>query len=99
MLPFANPNPKTRLRPAPPGCSIGFKDPSNMFTMAGTFGGLVRDGSGLYVLSNNHVLADENKLPIGSPIFQPGLLDGGNPATDQIASLTRFIPLVQTNKV
>jgi hypothetical protein len=58
--------------------------------MAGTFGALVKDDNGTYILSNNHVLADENQLPLGSPIFQPGVLDGGNPKTDQIAQLTRF---------
>ena len=92
----ATPNPRTRIRPARPGCSIGFKDPQNKFKMAGTFGALVRNAAGTFVLSNNHVLADENKLPLQSPIFQPGLLDGGKPATDQIASLTRMIPLLTT---
>jgi hypothetical protein len=87
------PNPRSRLRPARPGSSIGFADPNNAFTMAGTFGALVSDLSGVYVLSNNHVLADQNKLPPGSPIYQPGLLDGGKVATDEIAKLTRFIPL------
>jgi hypothetical protein len=32
-------------------------------------------------------------IAAGSPIFQPGFLDGGNAATDQIASLTRWIKL------
>ena len=98
---FAMPNPRNKFRPAQPGCSVGFQDPHNQFTMAGTFGAVVRRGGKSFVLSNNHVLADENKLPIGSPIFQPGLLDGGNPATDRIASLTQFIPLntVGKNKV
>jgi hypothetical protein len=36
------------------------------------------------------VLADENRLPIGSPIFQPALLDHGRIDSDQIAELTRF---------
>ena len=87
-------NPRTRLRPAPPGCSVGFKSPSPVFQMAGTFGALVRDASGLYILSNNHVLANENELPLGSPIFQQGLKDGGKPDQNhQIASLTNFEPL------
>jgi hypothetical protein len=89
----AMPDPRVKIRPAQPGCSIGFRDPSDQFVMAGTFGALVRDGGDSYVLSNNHVLADEGRLPIGSPIFQPGLLDEGNPNTDQIAELTRFGPL------
>jgi len=87
------PNPRTKMRPAHPGCSIGFQDPANQFLMAGTFGLVVKDASGTYILSNNHVLADENRLPIGAAIFQPGLLDGGNVATDQVAALARFIAL------
>jgi hypothetical protein len=87
-----NPNPRTRVRPAQPGCSVGFKLPGSMLTMAGTFGALVQDSSGVYILSNNHVLANENLLPPGSPIFEPGLKDGGQPGTDQVASLSRFAP-------
>jgi len=87
------PDPRQRFRPAQPGCSVGFQDPAGQFLMAGTFGALAKDDNALYVLSNNHVLADEGRLPLGSPIYQPGLLDNGNPATDQIAALTRFIPL------
>lgn len=87
------PDPRQRYRPAQPGCSIGFQDPAGQVLMAGTFGALVKDDSGLYVLSNNHVLADESRLPVGSPIYQPGLLDNGNVDTDQIAALTRFVPL------
>ena len=96
------PNPRTRIRPARPGCSIGFQDPGHQFIMAGTFGALVKKGQQRFVLSNNHVLADEGKLPLGSPIFQPGFLDAGNPpVTDAIASLTKFGPLLPgvSNKV
>jgi hypothetical protein len=87
---------------------VGFREPNNAFVMAGTFGALVVDSwsSGrvppsIYVLSNNHVLAGENQLPVGSRIFQPGLLDGGNPASDRIANLSTFIPLnaAQANSV
>jgi hypothetical protein len=89
------PNPRTRIQPARPGCSIGFKDPNNQFIMAGTFGALVKKGQKRYILSNNHVIADENNLPLGSPIFQPGFLDAGNPPNNRaIARLTKFVPLV-----
>jgi hypothetical protein len=88
-------SPRSRIRPAQPGCSVGFQFTGNRagFVMAGTFGAVVQSGNDWFVLSNNHVLADENDLPLGSPIFQPGLLDGGNPATDQIASLAKFIQI------
>jgi hypothetical protein len=87
------PNPRTKIRPAQPGCSIGFADPAGQFVMAGTFGAVVKDSKGTYILSNNHVLADEGQLAAGAAIFQPGLLDGGDAHTDQIAQLTRFIAL------
>jgi hypothetical protein len=61
--------------------------------MAGTLGCLVTDGGGRYILSNNHVLADENALPLGSPIFQPGLLDNGHPSTDKVARLSKFVTI------
>ena len=89
------PNPRTKMRPAHPGCSVGFQLPTAK--MAGTFGALVKDATAkFYILSNNHVLANENRLPLGAPIFQPGLLDNGNPATDQIAALSHFVPLDPT---
>lgn len=86
-------DPRTKIRPARPGCSVGFADPSNQLHDTGTFGALVRDSNGVYILSGNHVLADENQLALGSPVFQPALPDGGNQNTDRIARLTRFVPL------
>ena len=97
-------NPRTRIRPAQPGCSIGFKEPGNQYVMAGTFGLLVKDSHGAsYILSNNHVLANESGveadgtvregLPVGSPIFQPGLLDGGKDPADEIARLAAWVDL------
>jgi hypothetical protein len=46
--------------------------------MAGTVGCFVTSGSSaaLYLLSNNHVLADENRYPKGGSIVQPGTLAG-----------------------
>lgn len=43
-----------------------------------------------YVLSNAHVIAQSGLATIGDAVLQPG---GGNPATDQIGQLTRFVPL------
>ena len=81
-------------RPAPGGISVG---PAAIMG-AGTFGCLVRGRSAprnarLMVLSNNHVLANTNSLPIGSSILQPGRLDGGVHPRDQIAVLERFVPI------
>lgn len=87
------PKERQRARPARPGCSIGFafEGAEEDYVMAGTFGALVTDGSKLYILSNNHVIANENELEIGAPIFQPGRLDGGKLRGDKIAELTQFV--------
>jgi hypothetical protein len=88
---FATPIAQKRLRPTRGGCSCGFQ--ASGFVMAGTLGCLVTDGGGRFILSNNHVLADENALPLGSPIFQPGLLDNGNASTDKVARLSKFVTI------
>jgi hypothetical protein len=78
-----------RLRPAPGGVSIG----NCARVMAGTFGCLVRRGSQLFILSNNHVMALVNTAPLGAAIPQPGRLDGGVCPNDVIARLSQFIPI------
>src|SRR5205809_64511 len=78
-------DPTHRQRPAPMGFSVGH--PS---ITAGTIGARVRDALGrVYILSNNHVLANSNNASIGDPEYQPGPYDGGT-AADQIATLTDF---------
>jgi hypothetical protein len=97
--------PKERqfLRPARPGCSVGFafSGPNAGSVMAGTFGAVVEKNGQQFILSNNHVLANENALPKGSAIFQPGLADKNDPGHGQIAKLSDFVALHanQPNKV
>ena len=92
---------RSKQRPLLIGSSVGFL--ASGFIMAGTLGCFVRSGSStaLYILSNNHVLADENRYPKGGAIVQPGTLDGGSPTADRVAKLTRFVRLdpAQTNFV
>lgn len=83
---YAFQNPTERFRPAPGGVSIGHKN-----ITAGTFGCLVKKSGKLYILSNNHVLANSNNADIGDAILQPGPYDGGQLSTDQIAKLSEFI--------
>ncbi|HYY57727.1 MAG TPA: hypothetical protein VE842_10375 [Pyrinomonadaceae bacterium] len=88
------PNPRVEMRPARPGCSVGFRPPTGGFAEVGTFGALVKRGNSLFILSNNHVLADENNLQPGAPIFQPAILDDTNFGNHQIARLFSFAALL-----
>ncbi len=76
-----------KWRPAPGGVSVGHVD-----ITAGTIGCLVSRGDDIFILSNNHVLANSNKGQIGDAILQPGRYDGGTLA-DQIATLLEFVPI------
>lgn len=83
--------PKDRYRPTiPSGVSIGhFK------VTAGTLGTIVKDRttSELFILSNNHVLANCNDAVPGDAILQPGAIDGGQNPGDVVAKLERFVKL------
>jgi len=82
---MARTDPTLRLRPAPLGSSVG-----HFAITAGSIGARVTDASGnVYILSNNHVLANSNAASIGDAIYQPGPYDGGT-AADQIATLFAF---------
>ncbi|KLU74524.1 hypothetical protein [Clostridium botulinum] len=78
-----------KVRPVIGGYSIGVSNVRGV----GSLGCLVTDGRYKYILSNNHVIADLNKIPIGTPIIQPGFDDGGKPSTDIVALLSKYIPL------
>jgi hypothetical protein len=87
----ANASPRDRFRPIIPlGVSIGHYE-----STAGTLGALVRDNATgeIFILSNNHVLANCNYGKKGDPILQPAPLDGGMNPADVVATLERFIPL------
>jgi hypothetical protein len=75
------------MRPARPGVSLGHHQ-----ITAGTFGCLVQRNGQVFILSNNHILANSNKAQMGDAILQPGPHDGGTLA-DQIGTLEQFIPV------
>jgi len=83
-------SPTSRLRPAPPGCSIG-----HYAITAGTFGAVVREATTneMLILSNNHVMANSNDAKAGDAILQPGPADGGKAPQDRIADLLRFVKI------
>ncbi len=64
---------KSKIRPIRPGFSCGHSR-----VTAGTIGGFFEDRDGqLVLLSNNHVIANENQSRRGDHIYQPGVFDGG----------------------
>jgi hypothetical protein len=77
------------IRPVPAGVEIGPLGGN----FVGTIGCFVRRGAGdagpLFVLSNNHVLADVNRFPLGTRFTQPFSADPG----DVIATLSDFEPI------
>lgn len=80
---------KEYMRPAKCGISIG-----HFRVSAGTLGCLVKDKTTqkILILSNNHVLAQNNKAKSGDNILQPGPYDGGSDST-LIGNLLRFIEI------
>ncbi|MDO8748142.1 MAG: hypothetical protein Q7J72_03375 [Candidatus Omnitrophota bacterium] len=79
-----------RFRPAPGGVSLGHYQ-----ITAGTLGCLVKDKKSgkVFILSNNHVLANSNKAKKGDPILQPGPYDGGKKPKDIIGYLENWIEI------
>jgi hypothetical protein len=86
---------RSKQSPLLVGCSVGHPN-----TTAGTLGCFVEiEGrTGPCILSNNHVLADENRATLGDPIRQPGPFDGGASPQDEVATLSKFEALTATGK-
>lgn len=79
---------QSRQRPLLIGCSVGHFE-----VTAGTLGCFVRRSNRRYLLSNNHVFANENDAVKGDRILQPGSVDGGRPPSDAIGELFAWIKL------
>lgn len=85
------PSRQRRTRPLRVGLSV-----SHFAVTAGTLGCFVRDRANadhVSLLSNNHVLANENRGRSGDAIVQPGTFDGGTVSRDTVATLSRFVRL------
>ncbi|ACT33748.1 MULTISPECIES: hypothetical protein [Clostridium] len=79
-----------KIRPVIGGYGIGNV---HITDKTGTLGCLVTDGEYNYILSCNHILANNNLAPLGTKIIQPSFQYGGDFKTDVIAILSKFIPL------
>ncbi len=86
-------NRQKRQRPLVAGISVAHHD-----VTAGTLAYFCRslrlgdDPAKVFILSNNHVLANVNLGRIGDDIYQPGPADGGRIA-DRVAELSRFVTI------
>jgi hypothetical protein len=82
-----------RHRPLRIGTSVG-----HFRITAGTLGAFVtpRAGGDPLILSNNHVLANENRGRIGDAVLQPGAFDGGQNPDDVAATLAGMVKLKRT---
>lgn len=79
-----------RNRPLKIGGSV-----AHFAVTAGTLGGFVRrrGSDAALILSNNHVLANENRAKPGDAVLQPGPYDGGTRSRARVARLERFVRL------
>lgn len=76
-------------RPPYPGISV-----AHYRVTAGTLGCFVQDDKKkIYILSNNHVLANSNRGKFKDPILQPGIMDGGKRTKDIIAELSYLVDI------
>jgi hypothetical protein len=82
-----------RHRPLVIGISVG-----HFQVTAGTIGCFVQLAGRrrIAILSNNHVLADENAGRRGDDVLQPGRFDRGRAPRDVVAQLERFVRLKPT---
>jgi hypothetical protein len=82
---------QARTRPLQSGLSVSFSNTDE--SAAGTIAAIVVRGQDRFILSNNHVLAFENRLALGTDIVQPATLDNGRLPQERVGALAQFTPL------
>ena len=86
---------KTKVRPLQPGFSCG-----HGLSTAGTIGGIFLDKNGKpVILSNNHVIANENNAAVGDIIYQPGPADMPKNRSNIIGNLHKFVKIKSHNNL
>jgi hypothetical protein len=71
------------------------KDHTQSFCCSGTLGSLLTAAGAQYILSNNHVLARQDRAAVGEDISQPGLIDNGCRPSTIVADFTKAVTLGQ----
>lgn len=79
---------RNNTRPLLIGASVG-----HVQVTAGTLGAFVQRSGRRFILSNNHVLANEGRASEGDVVLQRGTADGGRPSRDQVAALDKWVQL------
>ncbi|MFA5264037.1 MAG: hypothetical protein WC378_09420 [Opitutaceae bacterium] len=82
-----------RMRPA--ACGLSCSHANGEAGTIGFFGRGRGDDTNIYLISNNHVLANINGGKVGDPIYQPSVYDHGT-AADAIATLFRWVIISPT---
>jgi hypothetical protein len=91
-------NTRAKYRPVvPSGVSVG----NGRENSSGTIGAVVMKNGIRYMLSNNHVLARQNRARIGEQIVQPGRADTRGIPTEAVAILSAYKPVsfAQNNNI
>lgn len=83
-----------RVRPLMIGTSVG-----HYAITCGSIGAFVKHGSDICILSNNHVIANQNDAKAGDVILQPGAHDGGTKDKDVVATLTKFVTIKENGNL
>jgi hypothetical protein len=84
---------RSKHRPIVGGLSIAPVNEGFVGTLGCFVGRRVAGSDQVFALSNNHVLAETNRLPLGTAIVQPGPETGPSNPGDAFASLSEFIPI------
>ena len=87
---------QTQTEPIELGTSGGnINDANGNYCCSGTLGSLVTRNGTLYILSDNHVLANSDTGIAGDPITQPGLIEVNcqSASTHTVANLSEFFNL------
>lgn len=87
---------RANVRPLLIGASVGHYQ-----ITAGTLGAFVQRDGVVCMLSNNHVLANEDNARDGDAILQRAAYDGGTPQADRVAGLShwRALSSEETNSI
>jgi hypothetical protein len=84
---------RDQLRPIPGGVSISPLNARFVGTLGCFVKGISAGAEQIFALSNNHVLADVNSLPVGTVIVQPGPETVPTDPEDAFAVLSNFLPV------